>query len=152
MDDGDLSSLIILLLLVGVYGLITLMYTAITNVRQAHLRELADSGQKRAQQIIRILDNLAYFNITHQIALLIVAVVTSAFGTMTIVQSLVANLPGVAPVLIYAATLSVVLLALLLFGNLVPSAIGTAYADKLALVLVSPARLLTAILWRLSWQ
>ena len=41
MEDGDLSSLIILLLLVILNGFVTLIYTALTNVRQAQMREQA---------------------------------------------------------------------------------------------------------------
>ncbi len=44
MDDGYLSSVITLLLLILAHGAVSLGYTALVNVRPAALREQADEG------------------------------------------------------------------------------------------------------------
>ena len=141
MEDGDLSSLIIVLLLIVVTAFVTLIYNALTNVRQSQMREQAESGHGGAQRVLTIMDSLSRLNVTYQLSLLILHVVIVALATLTLMPALVVRYPAVAPAVIQAATLIVIVLAVALVGNLVPATLGTAYADRLAPALSGVAHL-----------
>ena len=145
LDDGDLSSLFILLLLLIITGFVTLVYHALTNVRQSHMREQAEIGHEGAKTVLSIMDNLVRLNVTHQLSLLMLHVMTAAVAVLTVGPALMARYPAVTPVAIYAGLLVAIILALLVFGNLVPATIGTAYADRLAPALSGVARLVLAL-------
>lgn len=131
MDDGSLLSWTILLLIVA-HALITLTYTALTNVRQTLIREQAEAGSRRARRVLKLLDNLVRLKITHQLLLVLLNFGIAAVATLYIAQPLTTENPGVAPIAIYAGVLLATTLAVLLFGEMIPTTLGSAYADSLA--------------------
>ncbi len=137
MDEGSLSSLTILLLLVAAYALVTMTYNALTNVRQTPVREQAESGSNRAKRILYLLDNLVRLNITYQFMLSLLNVSIATVATLSIAQPLIAANPdtSIPAVAIYGVVLLAAVIFTLLFGQIIPSTIGSAYADTLAPVL-----------------
>ena len=128
MDDDGLSSLSILLILLVLHALINLSYSALTNARHAALQDQADSGRRGAQRALAVLDNLLRLNITQQLSLLLLVLAMTAITTVNLVPAL-ADAPA-ADLLIGGLVL--LYLVILLLGSLLPSAIGSAYADSLA--------------------
>ncbi|MBZ0301822.1 MAG: DUF21 domain-containing protein, partial [Anaerolineae bacterium] len=124
--------MIILLLLIATYALVTLIYSTLTNARQTPLREQAESGNARAQRVLRLLERLARLTITYQFSLLLLNVGITAVATLLIAQPIVQNDPSVVPLAVYALVLAGTMLATLFFGQIIPSTVGSAYADMLA--------------------
>ena len=146
MDEGGLSSLTVLLLLIALYGIITLVYTALTNVRQAYMRELVEDGRGGARRVLYLLDNLAHLTLTYQFSLVILAVVITVIGALDLVPGFISSYPNTQPLVIYTGVTVGLVILLLVFGNIIPSAIGAAYADRASLLLAGFARLLMFIL------
>lgn len=142
LDDGSLSSLTILLLLIAASALVTLTYNALTNARQTPLREQAEAGSARAKRALSLLDSLIRLNITYQLSLLILNFSIAAVATLLVAQPIIAADSNVVPGVVYGVVLAGTVLAALLFGQIIPSTIGSAYADALA-----PA--LSALAWGL---
>ncbi len=149
MDEGSLAGLITLLLLVALHALITLAYAALTNSREDYLPEAAEAGLNIPPQV----------HLTYHLSLMIVQFCLAAVAAVTLAQPLIGSLgiddPNTARVTAYIITLIPTALVTLVLGNLVPEAIGSAQADKLApwfnypmrvlIVLLSP--LVKAIIW-----
>ena len=144
MDDGSLLSWTILLL-IAAHALITLTYTALTNVRQTLIREQAEAGSRRARRVLALLDNLVRLKITYQLLLLLLNFGIAAVATLFIAQPLVADNPGIMPIAIYSGVLLVTNFAVLLFGEMLPTTLGSAYSDTLAPMLSGVTRLLLTI-------
>lgn len=146
MDEGDLSSLTVLLLLIVIYGLITLVYTAITNARQAHMRDLAESGRGAAKRVLRILDSLAHFTLSYQFSQVILAVIIALVAAANLAPELLASGPDTQPGVIYGGIAVGLVVLLVVIGNIIPAAIGSAYADSMSLLLSGFARLLMIVM------
>jgi len=135
----------ILLLLLAVYALVSLIYSALTNIRQTPMREQAENGSVRARRVLRLLDNLVRLNITHQFTLLLLNFAVAVVATLMVAQPIIAADPGVSPTVVYLLVLAGTVLVTLLFGQLIPAAIGSAYADMLALGLSGAATLWVSV-------
>lgn len=145
MDEGSLSSLTILLLLIVAYALITIMYTALTNVRQTAIREQADSGSVRAKRVLKLLDNLVRLNITYQLTLLLLNFSIATVATLSIAQPIATANPQFSALVIYAVVLFTTVLATLVLGQIIPTTIGSSYADMLGPALSGLARFLSIV-------
>jgi putative hemolysin len=150
LDDGSLLSWTILLL-IAAHALITLTYTALTNVRQTLIREQAEAGSRRARRVLTLLDNLVRLKISYQLLLLLLNFGIAAVATLFIAQPLVINNPGIMPFAIYAGVLLVTTLAVLLFGEMLPTALGSAYSDTLAPMFSGVVWLLLTLLTPITW-
>ncbi len=137
MDAGDLSSLMLLALLL-VSMVIGLIYTALTNIRPTMMREQAVTGNVRAQQVLDLVERLAQLNVTYQISQLLLIISMVAIATLQIAQPLVAA-ASLSP-LVYAGVLALLALVMIIIGQLLPTTLGSAYAHQLALSLVPVAR------------
>lgn len=145
MDDSSLLSWTILLL-IAAHALITLTYTALTNVRQTLIREQAEAGSTRAQRVLWLLDNLVRLKITYQLLLLLLNFGIAIVAALFIAQPLVNANPAISPVAIYIGGVLLTALVVLLFGEMLPTTLGSAYADALAPMLSSVTWLLLTIL------
>ncbi len=145
MDDGDLSSLLILLVLIAVHALITLAYTALVNIRQSTMREEAQDGNQQAGQVLALTENFARLNVTYQLGLMLVRVAVAAFATLFIAQPIIAANADFPAWLIYALVLGLTAFSTLILGELLPAALGSSRADGIALWLAFPMRTLMIV-------
>jgi putative hemolysin len=140
LDEDSLSGLITLLLLVALHALIALAYAALTNSHEEYLEEQNDTGRDIPPQL----------HITYQLSLLVVEFCIAAVAAVRIAQPLSINLniadPGVARAVAYFITLVPAALVTLVLGNLVPEAVGSRRADKLAPWAIVPMRALITFL------
>ncbi len=141
MDDGGLSSLI-LLSLIALYGFIRLGHTALINARQSALRDAVGEGDVRARRVLDLIAHLTRLNLTYQLSLIVLWVAITAIALLNLAQPLSTANPSLPPALIYTAVLVGVTLVTLLFGDLLPAALGSARADNLALAMAAPMHLL----------
>ena len=57
MDSGDVTQLIILIILLMLSAFFSSAETALTTVNRIRIRSLADDGSKRAKTVLKITDN-----------------------------------------------------------------------------------------------
>ena len=132
MDDGYLSSVITLLLLALAHGAVNLAYSALVNARPAALREQAEEGSVRARRVLALVERFARLTVTYQFALLLLHFGIAAAAVLGLAAPLAGQFPQIAPGLVYAAVVLAAALVTLIVGDLVPSALGSAHAERLA--------------------
>lgn len=132
LDDGYLSSALTLLLLILAHGAVNLGYSALVNVRPAALREQAEEGSIRARRILALVERFARLTITYQLTLTLLHFGIAVAAVTGLADPLAAQWPEVSPVLIYCAIIAAAVLTTLILGDLVPSALGSAHAERLS--------------------
>lgn len=146
MDEGSLSSLLLLVLLILLHGAVELAYTALTNARRMPLREQSERGDSKASRILEVADDLARLSMTRRIFLTLVRFAIVAVATASVAGPLIRaeDAMGVflVPELGYIAVLLPVALITYVFGDLVPMTLGQPYADRIAPIVSMPMRML----------
>lgn len=125
MDSGDVTQLIILIILLMLSAFFSSAETALTTVNRIHIRSLADDGSKRAKTVLKITDNSGKMLSAILIGNNIVNVAAASITT-----SLAYSLGGSA----VAIANAVITIAILLFGEITPKTTATIHAEKLALI------------------
>lgn len=146
MDDDALSSVPLLLLLIALKAIIVLAYTALTNIRQPHIREQAEEGDPKAKRVLNLNENFTQLTITYQLSMLLIHVAIAAVVTVGIAQPFGVANAATPPALIYAVVLGITIVVVLLLGDILPESLGTAYADGLAPWAAYPIALLMLLL------
>lgn len=125
MDSGDVTQLIILIILLMLSAFFSSAETALTTVNRIRIRSLADDGSKRAKTVLKITDNSGKMLSSILIGNNIVNVAAASITT-----SLAYSLGGSA----VAIANAVITIAILLFGEITPKTTATIHAEKLALI------------------
>ena len=125
MDSGDVTQLIILIILLMLSAFFSSAETALTTVNRIRIRSLADDGSKRAKTVLKITDNSGKMLSAILIGNNIVNVAAASITT-----SLAYSLGGSA----VAIANAVITIAILLFGEITPKTTATTHAEKLALI------------------
>lgn len=125
MDSGDVTQLIILIILLMLSAFFSSAETALTTVNRIRIRSLADDGSKRAKTVLKITDNSGKMLSAILIGNNIVNVAAASITT-----SLAYSLGGSA----VAIANAVITIAILLFGEITPKTTATIHAEKLALI------------------
>ena len=125
MDSGDVTQLIILIILLMLSAFFSSAETALTTVNRIRSRSLADDGSKRAKTVLKITDNSGKMLSAILIGNNIVNVAAASITT-----SLAYSLGGSA----VAIANAVITIAILLFGEITPKTTATIHAEKLALI------------------
>ncbi len=145
------NELLILLLLLLINGIFAMAEVALIAARKSRLRELADDGDKRAEQALAEASEPSRFLSTVQVGITLVAVLAGAFGggvITTRLELLLAEFEPLAP-FAHSIALGVVVVAITLasvvLGELVPKRIALMKPETLALMLVGPIRRLSRV-------
>lgn len=125
MDSGDVTQLIILIILLMLSAFFSSAETALTTVNRIRIRSLADDGSTRAKTVLKITDNSGKMLSAILIGNNIVNVAAASITT-----SLAYSLGGSA----VAIANAVITVAILLFGEITPKTTATIHAEKLALI------------------
>ena len=125
MDSGDVTQLIILIILLMLSAFFSSAETALTTVNRIRIRSLADDGSTRAKTVLKITDNSGKMLSAILIGNNIVNVAAASITT-----SLAYSLGGSA----VAIANAVITIAILLFGEITPKTTATIHAEKLALI------------------
>lgn len=125
MDSGDVTQLIILIILLMLSAFFSSAETALTTVNRIRIRSLADDGSKHAKTVLKITDNSGKMLSAILIGNNIVNVAAASITT-----SLAYSLGGSA----VAIANAVITIAILLFGEITPKTTATIHAEKLALI------------------
>jgi len=150
------QSLLFILLLVLVSAFFSLAEIALAASRRLRLRQLADEGDVRALQVLRVQEQPGYYFTTVQIGLNAVAILGGIVGEGMFSPYLDALLrqwlsPATAAPLALAGSVAVVTSLFVVFADLVPKRLGMAEPERVALRVVGPmAKVLLAckpIVW-----
>lgn len=144
LDIDPTTALLIALTLIVFHALVALAYGALANVRVSVLREQADNGSQRAKQILQLNDQPDRLRLTY----LLITTTLQVFITIVAVLNITApNLSpdGLPAWVAYALTGVVTVIITLILGELVPEALGTVHADRLAGSLAGLLRFLMLI-------
>ena len=125
MDSGDVTQLIILIILLMLSAFFSSAETALTTVNRIRIRSLADDESKRSKTVLKITDNSGKMLSAILIGNNIVNVAAASITT-----SLAYSLGGSA----VAIANAVITIAILLFGEITPKTTATIHAEKLALI------------------
>ncbi len=158
-----LLGLLFLLLLYGLSALFSCMEIVFTSASYTWLKERAERGDLRGAQACRLMDQGGAFLGTVLFGNNLVNIsITTLFRTMLALAILNADLLKLLPSSLRVwsgwenwLTTLIVTPTMLLFGEMLPKAIGRNYADQLALVLVRPLtianRLFKPFVFSLDW-
>src|SRR5262245_51234472 len=124
-----------LLLLVELF--ITVVYAALQNARQSELQEQAENGRGWAITALNLLDAKSKLYITYSVSTTLLNFAIALLATITFV------LPAFAATINLSEALAVLLVmgigaVVMILGNIVPEAIGSAYAMSLIRAFVYP--------------
>lgn len=146
MDSGDVTQLIILLILILLSAFFSSAETALTTVNKMRIRSLADEGKKSALRVSRLLDEpgrmLSAILIGNNIVNLSASSMTT---TLTLELCRKAGLGENTAIATSIAT-GILTLIILICGEITPKTIAQVYSEKLALFYSKPISLLTWIL------
>lgn len=133
MDDDSISGLLIILVLTLLEALLTIIYAAIINARSSTLRELAEQGNPRAKTVLR-LNASTNLTLTYQVLTTLIHFAIASVVVLKIAQPfLPVDPPMLDVVVVDTLILVMVALGVMVLGQIVPEAVGSSYANPLAL-------------------
>ncbi|MCU0496143.1 MAG: hemolysin family protein [Anaerolineae bacterium] len=144
MDDGGLSSLLTIAILTSAQGLLALAYGALANIRLNTFRDLAEAGNRRAEQVLQ-LTGQKNLRVTHQVVSSLLKVAIGGVALLGVAPAIVFHYPSLPPAGVIGVILFFSVAIVLIFGELIPEGIGSVYANGLALWVVIPIRWLVIL-------
>jgi len=157
MEAGSTTlSLSVLVGLVILNAVLSAAHASLVNIHKAHLRELAEDGNRQAKRALAISEDATRLLATRQFMSVLIRFIVASILTLTIAPSVVALLvalniePGVARWLGYGAVLLIGALLMVLFGEMIPIAFATTRPDALAMFTARPMGWLLAVLSPIS--
>lgn len=151
MDDPGSTSLIFQVVLLFVLILVNAFFAmseiAIISLNDSKMEKMAESGHKKAKQIMRLTENSSSFLSTIQIGVTLAGFLTSASASQVFAQRLTDAVSPVLPDSIPVSlvhSISVVLITLimsyfsLVFGELAPKRIAMQIPEKISFLAVGP--------------
>jgi len=148
-----LNELFLIFILILINGFFSASELAVLSARKSHIASLAASGNPQARLVEQIQKEPHHFLATVQIGVTVVGSFASAVGGAAAIQYLKPLLQTVPfdfirnaadPLAIALVVIGISYLFLVL-GELAPKTIGLQYADRLALVVARPIRILSVI-------
>jgi CBS domain containing-hemolysin-like protein len=146
LDEGSLSNILGFVLLIAVNAVLTLAYAALVNTRPNQLRELSEEGDTRAGLALHLTQGPTRLHITYQLCVNLVRFFVAAWAAINLAQPLVAATPTLPPILDYGLVMFFTAMLTLIFGEIVPEAIGSSYSHSLALWAARPMSWLVILL------
>lgn len=137
MDAGDISGLIILVVLLALSAFFSSAETALTTVNKIRMRTLSESGDKRADMVIRVTDNSAKMLSAILIGNNVVNLSASSLATSLAIHLFGSMGAGIAT--------GVLTLLVLIFGEVSPKTMAAANAENLSLKIAGTINLLMTL-------
>jgi putative hemolysin len=145
------TELLVILLLMLANGIFAMAEMALVTARKPRLKKLADAGDRRAVEVMALIEAPNRFLSTVQIGITVIGIFAGAFGGATLAKTMshaFARIPWLAE-WSDALGLSAVVVALtflsLLIGELVPKRLALVNPEGVALALVGPVRRLASL-------
>jgi putative hemolysin len=147
LNPDSFSGLLLIIALILLRGLIVLAYNAFANVRQSVLRDMAEEGNQGASRLLALVSRDGDLQVAYQTARTMLSLAIAAVATLGFSNPLIEQMGEAAsPMAVHIGVLVVTLLLTLIFGELVPEGIGSAYAHTLAMSLTGFMQVLIIVL------
>lgn len=137
MDSGDVIQIIVLIVLLALSAFFSSAETCLTTVNKIRLRSLAEEGNKRAELVLKLVEDPGKLLSAILIGNNIVNLSASSLAT-----SIAYGLGGSA----VAIATGILTVAILIFGEITPKTVATTNAEKLALAYAYMVRLIIMLL------
>lgn len=144
MDDST-ASLLLLFIFISIHGTVSLFNASLQNVHHATLRERSDEGDKTAKGILELTTGSHKLTMTVSLILGIFRFAIASTLVLLVRDSITTTDPAIIALTLVLMVVIGASLTLML-GELVPTAIGSSYANSIAWVAVNPMRGLIIIL------
>lgn len=145
MGDDSLSGLLLVVGLIVVHAGITLMYAALVNTRVAWLDEQIEGGSKRARQTLALVQRGTALSMTYQVIATLLRF-SIAGSALLIIGEPVTPGDTLSPLLVDGLLLFTAAALTLILGDIVPEAVGSSYAQGLALAVTPFMRGLVTVM------
>jgi len=151
--------IVLLFLLVAWSAFFVAAEYAFVAARPTRMRELADQGNKRAARVAAIQENPTRFISSIQVAITFAGLAIGAVGEPA-VRGLVEDVleplgsalsTGVITVVSIVIGFAIIIAITVVLGEIVPKALTLARTESIALAVVGPVRLFTAIVYPFVW-
>jgi CBS domain containing-hemolysin-like protein len=154
MDAG--SSLIVIAVLIAASAFFSMAELSMAAARRIRLRQLADDGDVRALQVLKVQDTPGHYITVVQIGLNAVAILGGIVGegslTPLLTRAAEQLVPAAyAPRVGFVASFLLVTSAFILFADLFPKRLGMSNPEQIALRLIGPMHTLMTLLKPLVW-
>lgn len=156
MEPGSTLGLTVLVGLVILNAVLSASHASLVNLHKPHLRDLADTGNKRAQRALDISEDATRLLASRQFVSVLIRFFAASILTLTIAQPEVGVLVGMnvpvdlARALAYGGVLLIGALLMLLVGEMIPAAFASTRPDSLAMIVAGPMGFMMTILSPIS--
>ncbi len=147
----------ILLVLILLNGLFTMSEISLVSARKGRLESMGNKGDLKAKAALHLTENPDKFLSTAQIGITLISILTGVYSGEKFSKQLAPHLAKITFLEPYAATLSTVLIVIIVtflsivLGELVPKRIGLIRAEKIARLVAGPMNLLSSIAYPIVW-
>lgn len=147
------TELLIIFILILLNGFFAMAEMAVVSSRRARLKQRANEGSFRYQQVLKTAEHPTRFLSTIQIAITLIGTLSGTIGGATIAEALnmmFANIPLLAP---YKDFLSIALVVAtittmsVLFGELIPKRIALVNPESISAFSIIPVRVISSIFY-----
>lgn len=148
--DGWIEYLILILLIL-LNAFFAASELAIVSSRKTRIKQMADEGSRNARAVLRLSENPSRFLATIQVGVTLASFFASAFGAVSLSNTLESLFKQVSFLTPVAGTLSFIVVTILiafislLFGELVPKTLAVQAADQIALVVARPIEIIAKV-------
>ncbi len=152
MEPGSTLGLTVLIGLVVLNAALSAAYASLVNVHKPHLRELAESGSKKAKRALDISEDAMRLLASRQFVGILIRFFAASILTLTIAQPEVGVLvglnipPDLAGIIAYGGVLLLGALLMVMFGEMIPTAFASTRPDALAMLVARPMGWLLTLL------
>ena len=150
MDSGDALQLVALIILLALSAFFSSSETALSSVSKIRIRTLADSGNKRAVTVQKLLDDQTKMLTAILIGNNVVNLSASALSTVLAAKLAVRTGTGIRTGTMIGIATGILTLLILIFGEITPKNAAVARSETIALrtapVIYVLARLLTPVI------
>ena len=143
--DESTALVALLLLALGVHGVVSLMNAALQSVSRSAMRERAEDGDGTAQRFLAMTDDALGLNMTVSITHILTRFAIAVVLVLLVVEPFGGG-DAAARLLLVVVTVVLGTGVSLVIGDLVPEALGSAYADNLLPLSIAPMRLLLMVI------
>jgi CBS domain containing-hemolysin-like protein len=147
LSEGSLSTLLTLAILIAMHGMLEFAFAALSNSRRVPLQERAEDGDTSARRALALSDDLLRLRMAADLLRLIFRFTIAAVATLGFAIPLVTESNALDPAAEIALTLIPTALVSFILGGVLPSALGSAYADR-AVRWVAPLMSILLVLLR----
>jgi CBS domain containing-hemolysin-like protein len=132
LTEGSLSTLLTLAILIAMHGTLEFAFAALSNCRRVPLQERAGDGDANARRALALSDDLLRLRMASDLLRLIFRFTIAAVATLGFAIPLLNENNTLDPASELALTLIPTAIISFILGGVLPSALGSAYADRAA--------------------